>query len=122
MLGSVANSGRYVTKKNSHSDLTPDLLFFLAKIPYFNYQINFQSHLTKKETDNASKRLSSYCMGALNCHASLGLALKCYLSEQFNYYLGCMTDLALITLRQVVCLALSATSRDTLGEPTITLP
>ena len=40
---------------------------FLAKIPYFNYQINFQSsHLTKKETEDASKRLSSYCMGALN--------------------------------------------------------
>ena len=43
-------------------------IFFLAKIPYFNYQINFQSsHLTKKETEDASKRLSSYCMGALNC-------------------------------------------------------
>ena len=42
-------------------------IFFLAKIPYFNYQINFQSsHLTKKETEDASKRLSSYCMGALN--------------------------------------------------------
>ena len=42
-------------------------IFFLAKIPHFNYQINFQSsHLTKKETEDASKRLSSYCMGALN--------------------------------------------------------
>ena len=42
-------------------------IFFLAKIPYFNYQINFQSfHLTTKETEDASKRLSSYCMGALN--------------------------------------------------------
>ena len=41
--------------------------FFLAKIPYFYYQINFQSsHLTKKETEDASKRISSYCMGALN--------------------------------------------------------
>ena len=41
---------------------------FFAKIPYFNYQLNFQSsHLTKKETEDASKRLSSYCMGALNC-------------------------------------------------------
>ena len=38
-------------------------IFFLAKIPYFNYQINFQSsHLTKKVTEDASKRLSSYCM------------------------------------------------------------
>ena len=43
-------------------------IFFLANIPYFNFQINFQSsHLTKKETEDASKRLSSYCMGALNC-------------------------------------------------------
>ena len=43
------------------------IFFFLAKIPYFNYQLNFQSsHLTKKETEDASKRLSSYCMGALN--------------------------------------------------------
>ena len=43
-------------------------IFFLSKIPYFNYQINFQSsHLTKKETEDASKRRSSYCMGALNC-------------------------------------------------------
>ena len=42
-------------------------IFFLAKIPYFNYQIYFQSSLlTKKETEDASKRLSSYCMGALN--------------------------------------------------------
>ena len=42
-------------------------IFFLAQIPYFNYQINSQSsHLTKKETEDASKRLSSYCMGALN--------------------------------------------------------
>ena len=42
-------------------------ILFLAKIPYFNYQINFQSsHLTKKEAEDASKRLSSYCMGALN--------------------------------------------------------
>ena len=41
--------------------------FFLANIPYFNFQINFQSyHLTKKETEDASKRLSSYCIGALN--------------------------------------------------------
>ena len=39
----------------------------MAKIPYLNYQLNFQSsHLTKKETEDASKRLSSYCMGALN--------------------------------------------------------
>ena len=43
------------------------MTFFFANIPYFNYQINFQSsHLTKKETEDASKRLSSYCMGALN--------------------------------------------------------
>ena len=42
----------------------------LAKIPYFNYQINFQSHLTKKETEDASKRLSSYCMGAVNSYQS----------------------------------------------------
>ena len=42
-------------------------IFFLAKIPYFNYQINFQSsHLTKKETEDASKRPLSYYMGALN--------------------------------------------------------
>ena len=40
---------------------------FFVKIPYFNYQLNFQSsHLTKEETEDASKRLSSYCMGALN--------------------------------------------------------
>ena len=46
--------------------------FFLAKIPYFYYQINFQSsHLTKKETEDASKRLSSYCMGALNWEKSI---------------------------------------------------
>ena len=42
-------------------------IFFFAKIPYFNYQLNFQSsHLTKKETEDAFKRLSSYCIGALN--------------------------------------------------------
>ena len=41
--------------------------FFLANNPYFNFQINFQSsHVTKKATKDASKRLSSYCMGALN--------------------------------------------------------
>ena len=41
--------------------------FFLPNILYFNFQRNFQSsHLTKKETEDASKRLSSYCMGALN--------------------------------------------------------
>ena len=41
---------------------------FFANIPYFNFQINFQSsHLTKKETEDASKRPSSYCMRALNC-------------------------------------------------------
>ena len=34
--------------------------FFLANNPYFNFQI------TKKEIKDASKRLSSYCMGALN--------------------------------------------------------
>ena len=40
----------------------------MCKIPYFNYQLNFQSsHLTKNETEDASKRISSYCMGALNC-------------------------------------------------------
>ena len=38
---------------------------FLANTPYFNFQINFQSsQLTKKETEDVSKRLSSYCMGA----------------------------------------------------------
>ena len=43
--------------------------FFFANIPYVNFQINFQSsHLTKKETEDASKRLSSYCMGALNLY------------------------------------------------------
>ena len=43
-------------------------IFFLANIPYFNFQINFQSsHLTKKKIEDASKRLSSYCVGALNC-------------------------------------------------------
>ena len=41
-------------------------IFLLANIPYFNFEINFQSsYLTKKETEDASKRLSSYCMGAL---------------------------------------------------------
>ena len=41
--------------------------FFLAKIPYLNYQLNVQSsNLTKKETEDTSKRLSSYCTGALN--------------------------------------------------------
>ena len=41
--------------------------FFFAKISYFYYKIYFQSsHLTKKETEDALKRLSSYCMGALN--------------------------------------------------------
>ena len=49
-------------------------IFFLANIPYFNFQINFlSSHLTKKETEDASKRLSSYCMGALNCFDSCSL-------------------------------------------------
>ena len=44
-------------------------IFFLAEIPYFSYQINFQSfHLTKKETEDVFKRLSSYCMGALNSY------------------------------------------------------
>ena len=43
------------------------MTFFFAIIPYFNFQINFQpSHLTKKETEDASKCLSSYCMEALN--------------------------------------------------------
>ena len=43
------------------------IFFFLANIPYFNFLINFQSsHLTKKETEDASKRLSSYCMEVLN--------------------------------------------------------
>ena len=43
--------------------------YFFANISYFNFQINFQScHLTKKETEDASKRLSSYCMGVLNCY------------------------------------------------------
>ena len=47
-------------------------IFFLEKIPYYNYQINFQSsHLTKKETEDASKRLSSYCMGGLNFHLKI---------------------------------------------------
>ena len=42
-------------------------IFFFVNILYFNFQINFQpSHLTKKETENASKRLSSYCMEAHN--------------------------------------------------------
>ena len=41
--------------------------FFLTNIPYFNFRVNFQSsHLTKKEIEDASKRLSSYYMGALN--------------------------------------------------------
>ena len=42
-------------------------IFFLAKIPYLNFQINFQSsYLTKKETEDVSKRLSCYCTEALN--------------------------------------------------------
>ena len=46
--------------------LYSDIIFF-PNIPYFNFQINFQSSLlTKKETEDASKRLSSYCMAALN--------------------------------------------------------
>ena len=41
--------------------------FFFANIPYSNCQIKFQSsHLTKKETEDASNRLSTFCMGALN--------------------------------------------------------
>ena len=40
---------------------------FSANIPYLNFQINFQSSpLTKKQTEDVCKRLSSYFMGALN--------------------------------------------------------
>ena len=56
-------------------------IFFFANIPYFNFQINFQSsHLTKKETEDASKRLSSYCMGAFNW----GIRVMIKLSKLFN--------------------------------------
>ena len=68
-------------------------IFFLVKIPYLNYQINFQSsHLTKKETEDASKRLSSYCMGALNCrhHCELFWFPQTILDnfEYFDSYYG----------------------------------
>ena len=47
-------------------------VFFSANIPYFNFHINFQSsHLTKKsDRRDASKRLSNYCMRALNLEVS----------------------------------------------------
>ena len=56
--------------------------FFLANIPYSNCQINFQSsHLTKKETEDVSKRLSTYCMGALNSYRSINTANRYFCSK-----------------------------------------
>ena len=59
-------------------------IFLFANIPYFNFQINFQSsHLTKKETEDASKRLLSYCMGALNSYQPEFLFIQ---DNVYNHY------------------------------------
>ena len=73
----------------SFGSATP-AFFFLANIPYFNFQINFQSsHLTKKETEDASKRLSSYCMEAVNCFIYMKMSWK---FVYICYICFCVTD------------------------------
>ena len=61
--------------------------FFLANIPYFNFQINFQSsYLTKKETEDASKRLSCYCTEALNCGGMKLAQRNLQIYDRSNHY------------------------------------
>ena len=69
-----------------------DIYFFFANISYFNFQINFQSsHLTKKETENASKRLSPIIAWEPSIHInpnsySFSLYLIFYIIVLFNVY------------------------------------
>ena len=62
-------------------------IFFLANIPYFNFQINFQSsYLTKKETEDASKRLFCYCTEALNCGGIKLAQRNLQIYDRSNHY------------------------------------
>ena len=68
---------RFVQFRILYSDI-----FFLANIPYFNFHINFQSsYLTKKETEDASKRLFYYWTEALNYKIELTLTWR---TPKFN--------------------------------------